>query len=154
MPDEKSSVKHMTEKQKRFCDEYLACLNATQAAIKAGYAKKNARQTGSENLSKPYIREYIDQRLAEKEEKLIAKQDEILRYFSSVFRGESKAQIVMTVGTGDGVSEVVHVMKAPDEKERLKAAELLGRAYGIFNDRLNISEPVPVIISGADELED
>lgn len=146
--------KRMTEKQKRFCDEYLACLNATQAAIKAGYAKKNARQMGAENLSKPYIRDYIDERLAEKEASLIASQDEILKYMTSVVRGESQAQIVVTVGTGDGCSEVIRVMKNPDEKERLKAAELLGRAYGIFNDRLNISEPVPVILSGADELEE
>ena len=146
--------KRMTEKQKRFCDEYLACLNATQAAIKAGYAKKNARQMGAENLSKPYIRDYIDERLAEKEASLIASQDEILKYMTSVIRGESQAQIVVTVGTGDGCSEAIRVMKNPDEKERLKAAELLGRAYGIFNDRLNISEPVPVILSGADELEE
>ena len=151
---EKSSVKHMTEKQKRFCDEYLACLNAKQAAIKAGYSKKTAAQMGQENLNKPYLREYIDEQLARYEESLIVSREELLRYMSSVVRGESKAQIVMTVGTGDGVSEVVHVMKAPDEKERLKAAELLGRAYGIFNDRLNISEPVPVVLSGADDLEE
>lgn len=146
--------KRMTEKQKRFCDEYLACLNATEAAIKAGYSKRSAKEMACQNLTKHHLKEYIDQRLAEKEDQLIAKQDEILRYFSSVFRGESQAQIVMTVGTGDGVSEVVHVMKNPDEKERLKAAELLGRAYGIFNDRLNISEPVPVVLSGGDDLED
>lgn len=151
---EKSSVKHMTEKQKRFCDEYLACLNAKQAAIKAGYSKKTAAQMGQENLNKPYLREYIDEQLARYEESLIVSREELLRYMSSVVRGESKAQIVMTVGTGDGVSEIVHVMKAPDEKERLKAAELLGRAYGIFNDRLNISEPVPVVLSGADDLEE
>ena len=151
---EKSSVKHMTEKQKRFCDEYLACLNAKQAAIKAGYSKKTAAQMGQENLNKPYLREYIDEQLARYEESLIVSREELLRYMSSVVRGESKAQIVMTVGTGDGVSEVVHVMKAPDEKERLKAAELLGRAYGIFNDRLNISEPVPVVLSGAADLEE
>lgn len=146
--------KRMTEKQKRFCDEYLACLKPKEAAIKAGYSQNCAAEIGYENLTKPHLKAYIDQRLAEKEDALIAKQDEILRYFSSVFRGESQAQIVMTVGTGDGMSEVVHVMKNPDEKERLKAAELLGRAYGIFNDRLNISEPVPVVLSGGDDLEE
>ena len=69
----------LTEKQKRFCDEYLIDLNATQAAIRAGYSEKTARQTATENLSKPYIREYIDKRLAEKDAELIADQDEVLK---------------------------------------------------------------------------
>ena len=84
---EKSSVKHMTEKQKRFCDEYLACLNAKQAAIKAGYSKKTAAQMGQENLNKPYLREYIDEQLARYEESLIVSREELLRYMSSVVRG-------------------------------------------------------------------
>lgn len=72
----------LTEKQKRFCDEYLIDLNATQAAIRAGYSEKTARQTATENLSKPYIREYIDKRLAEKDAELIADQDEVLKYLT------------------------------------------------------------------------
>ncbi len=46
----------MTPKQQRFVDEYLIDLNATQAAIRAGYSKKTARAVGSENLTKPDIR--------------------------------------------------------------------------------------------------
>ena len=65
----------MTAKQKRFCDEYLIDLNATQAAIRAGYSKKAARQVGNENMSKPYIKNYIEERMQEKEDSLIAKQD-------------------------------------------------------------------------------
>ena len=57
----------MTPKQKRFCDEYLIDTNATQAAIRAGYSEKTAYSIGEENLKKPDIRAYIDERLAELE---------------------------------------------------------------------------------------
>ena len=61
----------LTAKQQRFCDEYLIDLNATQAAIRAGYSAKTAYSIGNENLNKPEIRSYIDQRMAEKEKEEI-----------------------------------------------------------------------------------
>ena len=76
----------MTAKQQRFCDEYLIDLNATQAAIRAGYSKKTAGVIGDENLKKPYIIEYIDKRMAEKEAELIADQNEVIKYLTSVMR--------------------------------------------------------------------
>lgn len=126
----------MTEKQKRFCDEYLIDLNATQAAIRAGYSKKTARQMANENMSKLYIREYIDKRLAEKESELIADQDEVLKYLTSVLRGETQSEIVVVEGIGEGCSEARTMQKLPDEKERLKAAELLGKRYGLYKDNI------------------
>ena len=126
----------MTEKQKRFCDEYLIDLNATQAAIRAGYSARTAKQIGNENLSKPDLKNYIDERMAEKEKELIADQDEVLRYLTSVLRGESKAEIVVVENCGDGVSEARAMKKAPDEKERLKAAELLGKRYGLYTEKV------------------
>lgn len=126
----------MTEKQKRFCDEYLIDLNATQAAIRAGYSKKTARQMANENMSKLYIREYIDKRLAEKESELIADQDEVLKYLTSVLRGETQSEIVVIEGIGEGCSEARTMQKLPDEKERLKAAELLGKRYGLYKDNI------------------
>ena len=63
----------MTEKQKLFCEEYLIDLNATQAALRAGYSEKTAYSIGNENLKKPEIQEYIQKRLKEKEDALIAK---------------------------------------------------------------------------------
>lgn len=126
----------MTPKQKRFCDEYLIDLNATQAAIRAGYSEKNARNIASENLTKPNIKQYIDERMAEKESELIADQDEVLKYLTSVLRGNSQSEIVVVEGTGDGCSEARAVQKAPDEKERLKAAELLGKRYGLYTEKV------------------
>ena len=126
----------MTAKQRRFCDEYLIDLNATQAAIRAGYSKKTARKIGQENLTKQDIRQYIDARMAEKESELIADQGEVLRYLTSVMRGESRSSVVVVESLGDFMSEARELEKAPDEKERLKAAELLGKRYGLYTDRV------------------
>lgn len=126
----------MTAKQKRFCDEYLIDLNATQAAIRAGYSEKTARQMGTENLSKPSISEYIQKRMAEKEKELIADQDEVLKYLTSVLRGESRSSVVVVESVGDFMSEARELEKAPDEKERLKAAELLGKRYGLYTEKV------------------
>lgn len=126
----------MTEKQKRFCDEYLISLNATQAAIKAGYSKKTANRIGTENLSKLVIKEYIDARMAEKEKELIADQDEVLKYLTSVLRGESTSEEIVIEGCGDGYSEARTMVKNPSEKDKLKAAELLGKRYGLYTDKV------------------
>jgi hypothetical protein len=69
----------LTPKQKAFADYYIETGNATEAAIKAGYSKKTAYSIGNENLKKPEVKKYIEQRIAEKEEKLIAKQDKIVK---------------------------------------------------------------------------
>lgn len=127
----------MTAKQQRFCDEYLIDLNATQAAIRAGYSKKTAYSIGVENLKKPEIKKYIADRMAEKDAELIADQDEVLKYLTSVMRGESQSEVVVVEGSGFGNSEARTMQKAPDEKERLKAAELLGKRYGLYTDKVS-----------------
>lgn len=126
----------MTAKQKRFCDEYLIDLNATQAAIRAGYSKNYANTNASKLLQITTIRQYIDERMAEKESELIADQDEVLKYLTSVLRGESQSEVVVVEGVGDGCSVARSMGKTPDEKERLKAAELLGKRYGIYTDKV------------------
>ena len=125
--------KKLTAKQQRFCDEYLIDLNATQAAIRAGYSQKTAYAIGDENLKKPEIKSQIEKRMAEKEAALIADQNEVLKYLTAVLRGESMASVLARDELGaDRVIE-----KAPDEKERLKAAELLGKRYGLYKDIVN-----------------
>lgn len=137
----------LTAKQQRFCDEYLIDLNATQAAIRAGYSKKTARQMANENMSKPYIREYIDKRLAEKESELIADQDEVLKYLTSVLRGESQSTEIVIEGVGEGCSEARTIQKKPSEKDKLKAAELLGKRYGIYTDKIEAEVDMELNIS-------
>lgn len=144
----------LTAKQQRFCDEYLIDLNATQAAIRAGYSKKTAGSIATENLSKPAIKMYIERRMAEKESKLIADQDEVLKYLTAVLRGETQAEVVVVENIGDYMSQARTMQKAPDEKERLKAAELLGKRYSLFKDKVDVLGAVPVVIAGDESLED
>lgn len=144
----------MTDKQKRFCDEYLIDSNATQAAIRAGYSPKTAYSIGDENLKKPELKSYIDEQLEKLHSEKTADAKEVMEYLTSVMRGESEAEIVVVEGDGDGVSSARKVLKAPDEKERLKAAELLGKRFGLFRDKVDISGVVPVVINGSDLLED
>ncbi len=125
-------AKRMSEKQKAFCDHYIVTLNQTEAARLAGYSDKTARSMGSENLTKPDIKEYIDLRLAELEEKRVASAEEVLQYLTKVMRGKEKDQFDMDASLQD----------------RTKAAELLGKRYRLFIDRKEIEaniEPVTII---------
>ena len=144
----------LTDKQKRFCDEYLIDLNATQAAIRAGYSKKTASTIANENLKKPYIKGYIDERLKQLEDKRIAKADEVLKYLTSVMRNEVKEEVVVVESKGDGCSSARTIKKDMSAKDRNKAAELLGKRYRLFTDRIEADVNQTVIFEGEDELED
>ena len=156
----------LNDREKLFADEYIKLGNAYQAALNAGYAKSTAKDASKwlnpeENLKKPHekskykaeVREYINQRMAEKESELIADQDEVLKYLTSVMRGESQSEIVVVEGTGDGCSEARAMEKAPDEKERLKAAELLGKRYGLYTEKVeqNVDMELNISIDYGDE---
>ena len=132
----------LTAKQKRFCDEYLIDCNATQAAIRAGYSKKTAGATGYENLKKPQIKEYIDEQLKKIENDNVADAQEVMEYLTTVMRGQSKSSVLSLCG--DGFQEVIE--KPPDEKEKIKAAELIGKRYGMFKDNVNLDADVGVTI--------
>lgn len=140
----------MTPRQQKFCDEYLISGNATDAAIKAGYSRKTAKQTGSENLAKPDLRAYIDEQLAKIHSTKIADAEEVMKYLTSVMRGEHTEQVLKLVG--EGVQTVTDIDVSA--KERLKAAELIGKRYGLFTDKVGLEGAVPVIITGDDQLED
>ena len=146
--------KKLTAKQKRFCDEYLIDLNATKAAIRAGYSEKTAGAIGTENLQKPLIKEYIGKRMAEKEKRLIADQDEVLAYLTAVLRGDEEEEVVVVEGYGEGRSSATTVTRSVCPKDRLKAAELLGKRYSLFTDKVNVDGTIPVVIDGGDDLED
>ncbi|MCD8008147.1 MAG: terminase small subunit [Clostridiales bacterium] len=124
----------MTERQRRFCDEYIISGNATQAAIEAGYSPRTAKQIGQENLTKPDLNSYISEQLARLHSEKTADGQEVLEYLTSVLRGESTAHVLSMCG--DGRQEVI--AKPPDEKERLKAAELLGKRFGLFKDSVTV----------------
>lgn len=149
----KKNIK-LNARQQRFVDEYLIDLNATQAAIRAGYKEKYAHTNANKLLQNTTIKEFIEKRMAEKEKDLIASQDEVLKYLTSVLRGESQSTELVVEGTGDGCSEARTVLKEPSEKDRLKAAELLGKRYGLYTDKVSADINIPVMFSGEDELEE
>ena len=140
----------VTDKQKRFCDEYLIDCNATQAAIRAGYSPKTAYSIGEENLKKPELKTYIDERLEQLRSEKIADAQEVLEYLTSVMRGEHTEQVLRL--DGDGV-QVVDSVQTPT-RDKLKAAELIGKRYGMFKDAVDLGGAVPVVISGGDDLAD
>ncbi len=140
----------MTDKQRKFADEYLIDCNATRA-YKAAYprikSEDAARVNGSRLLTNANIKGYIEEQLEKISSGKVADAKEVMEYLTSVLRGESTSEIVVIEGSGDGCSDARRMDKAPDEKERLKAAELLGKRWGMFKDNINVKGAVPVIIS-------
>lgn len=111
----------MTDKQRKFCDEYLIDANATRA-YKAAYphikSEDAARACASRLLTNANIKSYIDEQLEKISSDKIADAKEVMEYLTSVLRGESESEIVVIEGTGEGCSDARRMNKAPDEKER------------------------------------
>ena len=108
----------LTPKQRAFADYYIETGNATEAARRAGYKKPNVQ--GSQNLEKLSIKSYIEERVKASDEKRIAKGEEVLEYLTKVMRGEEKDQFGLDASLQD----------------RTKAAELLGKRYRLFVDKV------------------
>ncbi|MEG0999353.1 MAG: terminase small subunit [Clostridiales bacterium] len=146
----------LTAKQKIFCDEYLIDLNATQAAIRAGYSPKTAQEQGSRLLLNVMVQGYIEKRMAEKESQLIASQDEVLQTLTRVMRREEKEIIVVTCKErksyyDENGKKVIVEKEAPQLVEiptkvcdLNKAAELIGKRYSLFTDNLNTTGNVNI----------
>ena len=132
-----------------FVEEYIIDLNATQAAIRAGYSKKTAGQIGEQNLKKLEIQQAINEKLAEKKEKLIMKQDEILERLTQQGRREStdyQVAIVeeMLFDENDkpmGVIKKAKVVETPTQnKDVIKALETLGKYYVMWTDKQEVTQ--------------
>lgn len=111
----------MTPKQKKFCDEYIKSGNAKQSAIKAGYSPKTAKSIGQENLTKPDLKAYIDERLKELSDHKILSAAEVLEYLSRVVAGKETEY----VATSKGIFPDVPV----SAKDRISAAKELLKRY-------------------------
>lgn len=133
----------MTDKQKIFADEYLIDLNATRA-YKAAYprVKKNnvAATNGGRMLRNAEVKKYIDEQLEKMHNEKTADAQEVLEYLTAVLRGESSAEEIVVEGCGDGYSEAKIMEKGPSEKERLKAAELLGKRFGLYTEKVEVKD--------------
>lgn len=140
----------MTEKQRLFADEYLIDLNATRA-YRAVYKNiKNdgvARRNGSRLLTNADIKKYIDDRLEEIHNEKTADAQEVMEYLTAVLRSESTSEEIVVEGLGDGVSEARAMEKRPSEKDRLKAAELLGKRFGLYTDKVEMDADMDLNIT-------
>lgn len=136
----------MTERQKKFADEYIKDLNATRAYM-AAYPTvvkaATAGQAGSRLLKNVNVKAYVAEQLDKLHDERTADAKEILEYLTSVVRGQSLSSEIVVEGIGDGCSEARTMQKPPSEKERLKAAELLGRRFALFSDNVNLEVVVP-----------
>jgi phage terminase small subunit len=144
----------LTAKQQRFADYYIELGNASKAALKAGYSKRSAHNIAAENMTKPAIKAYIAERMAEKDKERIASQDEVLQFLTDVMRGNITEQIPLL--DGDGYQRLAN-LDAAQPKDRIKAAELLGKRYAMWTDKKEIDAEVGVVIvddTGNDEDED
>lgn len=144
----------LTEKQRRFADYYIETGNGAEAAKKAGYKSKNLYVTASENLTKPNIKQYIDEKLTEMSNKRIASANEVMELLTSAARGELEEEVVVVESVGDYCSEAKIIKKQIGAKDRIKAAELLGKRYRLFADKVEIDGAMSVTIVGEDEIEE
>lgn len=124
----------LTEKQRRFCEEYIKELNAGEAYIKAGYNAKDktvARNNASRLIANDSVKNYIAELRGEVKRNNIADAVEIREMLSSVIRGELEEENAMAINKGDFVQEIEKVKTQVKVKDRLKAADMLSKMLGI-----------------------
>ena len=129
----------LTDKQFIFATEYLVDCNATRAYKKAyPKVKKDevAAVNGNRLLRNAKVKEYIDEQLKKIEDEKIADATEVMKYLTSVMRGEVHEEAVVVEGYGDGCSEAKKIKLEVKPKDRNKAAELLGKRYRLFVDKI------------------
>ncbi len=162
----------LTDKQQRFVDEYLIDLNATQAAIRAGYSVKTANEQGSQNLAKLSIQQVIAEKMAERSRRTGVNQDRVVLELAKIAFVkltdiiDEKGKIKDTATEDDLACLEGYKYKYSDtdsgysvEREvklssKMKALELLGKHLGMWNDKVDLNVALPIVITGGDQLED
>ncbi len=154
----------MTDKQKRFCEEYMIDLNATQAAIRAGYSPKTANEQGAQNLVK--LSKYIDQLKAEQSRRTGVSADRVVRELAKIafvnagdLIDPETASVKLDASRDDlaavqsvkvktfGEDGLEHEVKLAD---KLRALELLGKHLGVFKE--SPDDPAADALEAAREL--
>ena len=145
----------LTEKQKRFCDEYLIDLNATQAAIRAGYSVKNADKIGSELLGKTRVSETISRKIAERSKRTGINQDRVIQELARIAfvnpqnvidSEDASVREDVKVKTMDG-AKGKSVEREVRLNDKMKALELLGKHLGMFKDKLEVDADMDLNIT-------
>lgn len=141
-----SGISKLTQKQQRFVDEYIISGNATQAAIKAGYAPKAAYRTGSENLRKPQIAKAIEDRNKQIASEKIMTMKEVMQRLTAIARGETTEEQLTNKG------DVVKM--SAKTSDRIKAMELIGKRHAAWTDKKEVSGNLDIQIGIGDYDDD
>ena len=165
-------ARKLTDKQQRFVDEYLIDLNATQAAVRAGYSVKTANEQGSQLLAKLSIQQAIAEKMAERSRRTGVNQDRVVLELAKIAFVkltdiiDEKGKIKDTATEDDLACLEGYKYKYSDtdsgysvEREvklssKMKALELLGKHLGMWNDKVDLNVALPIVITGGDQLED
>lgn len=165
-------ARKLTKKQQLFVEEYLIDLNATQAAIRAGYSVNDAKEQGYENLTKPHIQEAVAKSMAERSKRTGVNQDRVVLELAKIAFVKMTDVVddhgrIKGTATDDDLACIESIKYKESDNEfggsierevkigsKLKALELLGKHLGMWNDRLDVNVTAPIVISGADDLED
>ncbi|HFI0640500.1 TPA: terminase small subunit [Streptococcus suis] len=143
----------LTIKQKKFADEYIVSGNATEAYKEAGYRVSNDRVASVEGhklLRNPKVKTYIDERLKILESEKIATQEEVLSYLTSVMRGQTQEQTLCSIGElGQQVIDI-----EVGAKDRIKAAELLGKRHRLWTDKVEAEVNGTVVFANEADIPD
>jgi len=166
-------ARKLTEKQKRFVEEYLIDLNATQAAIRTGYSAKTANEQGARLLANVSVQEAVAKEMAERSKRTGINQDRVVLELAriafvnpqklidpedaSIREDATEDDLVciqsVKVKTMEG-AKGTSVEREVKLNDKMKALELLGKHLGMWNDKIDVNVAVPVVISGEDDLED
>lgn len=162
----------LNARQQRFVEEYLIDLNATQAAIRAGYSVKAAQEKGSQLLSNVMVQQAVSEKMAERSKRTGVNQDRIVLELAKIALVKMTDLVdshgrIKDTATEDDLACIESIKYKASESDtgssverevklasKLKALELLGKHLGMWNDKLNVNVSLPVVISGEDKLED
>lgn len=113
----------LNERQKRFCEYYVACGNAAESARKAGYSVKTARHQGYDLLTRPHIALYIRELTAGPREKRISEAIEVLEFYTRIMRGEEKDVFDVGPSLDDRLKAASYLLRMHDVSARAASAE-------------------------------
>lgn len=135
----------LQERQRRWALHFAETGNASEAARRAGYAQKRAEQAGCRNLNNPKVMAEVQKQLKKIESEVIANAEEVMIYLTNVLRGGEKEEVVVVESIGDFTSKARKIKKELQPKDRLKAAELLAKRYGLLTENLVLTEAPKVV---------
>lgn len=143
----------MNNRQQLFCEEYLKDLNATKAAIRAGYSEKTAYSQGQRLLKNVEIKNRLQEIREKIQDENIATIKDIEEFLSLSLNGEMEEEVISVVAEIEGSSKVVKTKKQISLRDRIKAAALLGKRYGLWTEKQEVDINLPTFIDDIKEVD-